>query len=315
MAVLAVYICVIFATPAPAGAAGGSLPHGGYDSSSDACLQCHDVHEAGSDYVLLRWRSVTDTCGSCHYLFMGAYPNATGGSGGAGAFSTTPIPGRTPAYDPGYSGREIDPVEASENSLGSRTSAYEVEESGRRTAIGHNLERGDGPHRYADGATAAADYIPGGLGSLTAIEQQNYPNVVSALSYTGANGLYCGSCHTPHGVFGQILSGGSGPASNNRGKLLSSKPNHSNEMVEARDWERDAASWCASCHTKRTENSVNPATGQVYHNHPSFACLSCHANAADGRNTDFPHTGANENLLSLEPDALCLNCHKSGRLP
>src|SRR3990170_8809228 len=51
-------------------AAGTAIPHGGYSTSTDACLQCHDVHEASGDYVLLRYKTVTDTCGSCHYLYL-----------------------------------------------------------------------------------------------------------------------------------------------------------------------------------------------------------------------------------------------------
>src|SRR3989304_97147 len=80
-------------------AAGTTIPHGGYDTTSDACLQCHDVHEAGSDYVLLRRATVPDPCGSCHYLYSGQYPSVAGGSFGQGTFATgTPVPGMVPAY-------------------------------------------------------------------------------------------------------------------------------------------------------------------------------------------------------------------------
>ena len=91
-------------------AAGDRIPHGGYSTATDACLQCHDIHESASDYVLLRWETVTDTCGSCHYLYLGQYPKdmsiaANQGSGGSGTYlSGTAIPGQLPAYDPGAGG-------------------------------------------------------------------------------------------------------------------------------------------------------------------------------------------------------------------
>src|SRR3990170_5007175 len=60
-------------------ATGGTIPHGGYSPATDACLQCHDIHESAGDYVLMRWPTVTDTCGTCHTLFQ--QPPAQGASG------------------------------------------------------------------------------------------------------------------------------------------------------------------------------------------------------------------------------------------
>src|SRR3972149_8153832 len=50
-------------------ATGLNIPHGGYSVSTDACLQCHDVHEAAGDYVLMRWSTVTNVCGTCHGIY------------------------------------------------------------------------------------------------------------------------------------------------------------------------------------------------------------------------------------------------------
>jgi len=292
-------------------AAGTIIPHGGYDTATDACLQCHDVHESASDYVLLRYATVTDTCGSCHFLYLGKYPNSAGGSWGQGTYNaSTATPGLTVAYNPGYNGNsqvETRTVLPTANSLGSRTSAYETAWP-MTTVPGHNLQRGSGSFLFKDGVTDNSSYIPGGSGRLTAIEKAAYPNTVPTTSFAGTNGLFCASCHTPHGNFGQQLlkvatSDTVSP------KLLSGKPNHSATALRIDSWASEGAKWCEKCHDKRNSDSA------TYHNHPDTFCLQCHANSTAGPSTDFPHTGDNENLLSQEPDALCIECHKKNLLP
>lgn len=301
-------------------AAGTVIPHGGYDTSSDACLQCHDVHEAASDYVLLRWETVVDTCGSCHYLYTGQYPKDMSdpdnqGSGGSGTYaSTTATPGTITAYNPGYFGDETRTVTATSNSLGSRTSAYEVAYSTRDSQPGHTLQRGGGTYKHGDGTVANGAYIPGGEGGLTAIARAMGPgNTVGALEFAGTNGLFCASCHTPHGNFGQQLLNSTSQTVSS--KILSGKPNHRATAISINDWATQGGTWCEGCHAKR-KPEYQDAAGNVYHNHPDQFCLNCHGNAVPaGGNTDFPHTGTNDNLLSQVPDALCIDCHKKEMLP
>src|SRR3990170_8624846 len=69
----------LFGSALALAATGGTIPHGGYSPATDACLQCHDIHESAGDYVLMRWPTVTDTCGTCHTLFQVA--PASGESG------------------------------------------------------------------------------------------------------------------------------------------------------------------------------------------------------------------------------------------
>src|SRR3972149_9442224 len=67
----AIIVSLVLGSAAAArGATGSDIPQGGYSALTDACLQCHDVHESAGDYVLLRWRTVTDVCGSCHFLYL-----------------------------------------------------------------------------------------------------------------------------------------------------------------------------------------------------------------------------------------------------
>ena len=310
---------------------GSAIPHGGYDMNTDACLQCHDIHESTGDYVLTRWSTVTATCGSCHYLYDSP-PDPTGGSlpnvSGSYADPGTVVAGSVVAYDPGYEGSETTalspPISPSENNLGSRISAYEVQPGEALSAPGHNLGRGYGPWLYVDGQMGNGNYIPGGWDELTAIARASYPNTVPATSFTGTNGLFCTSCHTPHGDFGQrLVDSNNQPVTSQRGvyNMLSSKPNHIIQPISINSWNNEGGTWCKSCHAKRGPEAQNPVTGEVYHNHPDAYCLNCHGNyvgnnpEAVGAATDFPHTTNKTNIISNEPDALCITCHAPETLP
>lgn len=321
---------LVLLTSAVALAGGTQIPHGGYSTTTDACLQCHDVHEASGDYVLLRWNTVTNTCGSCHFLYLSTpqleWTLRSPANPLIGTYNDSATAGSVPAYNPGYSGNETDPAGyapfggvSGVNSIGSRTSAFEVPKTDALVAPGHNLSRGPGDWLYNDGSEPhQADYIPGGSNPLTAIKKGQYPLSVSALSYGSTAGLYCASCHTPHGNFGQQLLNASGDLVSS--KLLSGRPNHTNSPpLSIENWGTQGGQWCLRCHDKRDGASV------VYHNHPSSACLSCHGNyigalayanySTATANSDFPHTGNAYNILSNVPDALCITCHVAGSLP
>ena len=331
---LAVAMLAITTGMALAANQGNVIPHGGYDMNTDACLQCHDVHESTGDYVLTRWATVTATCGSCHYLYM-TDPSSSGGSApntaNSGAqYNASPLAGNTPAYDPGYDPqvetRTVDPlISTGDHSVGSRISAYDVASANALTAPGHGLSRGSGLHAFVDGQISDANYIPGGWDTLTAIARGAYPNTVPATSFGGTNGLFCTSCHTPHGDFGQRLLDSNGdPVTSKRGlyNMLTSKPNHAIQPISINDWNSEGGTWCEGCHAKREPEAQNPTTGVIYHNHPDAYCLNCHGNyvgsnpsSPAGGSDDFPHTTEKVNMLSNEPDALCITCHAPGTLP
>lgn len=328
-----------YATP---GNAGYEIPHGGYSTSTDACLQCHDVHESAGDYVLMRWATVTDVCGSCHNLYLttpgglAGYSNKSAASA-LGEYETNPPANNAspvPTYDPGFAGENV-VVGVKRGGVGDNlmllgTSAqyavYEVAYSdkslyGAGNKGGHRLGQGAGPIEFGNGVYAQGDYIPGGSNSVTAIKPADYDNTVSAMNFTATNGLYCAACHTPHGNFGQMLLGPDntpGDLADNpvaSVKLLSAKPNHTKARIWVKDWTTDGGKWCAGCHDRRIP-------GAVYHNHPDSACLSCHGNYVGSNasytgspNTDFPHTSRVPFLLTNEPDDLCITCHVPGTLP
>lgn len=317
-----------YATP---GNAGYEIPHGGYSTSTDACLQCHDVHESAGDYVLMRWATVTDVCGSCHTVYQkkpGTLPGYVNKSAATdqGSYATDGIP----SYDPGFSGSEVYTKwnGVTENlrtpGTGSPYEVYEIKYDGSdglggpKSHQGHRLNLGNGNVLFANGVIAKGDYIPGGSNSVTAIKPADYDNTVSAMNFTATNGLFCASCHTPHGNFGQMLLGPDttpGDLADNpvaSVKLLSAKPNHTKARIWVKDWTTDGGKWCGGCHDRRLP-------GAVYHNHPDSACLSCHGNYVGSVYTqdknDFPHTSQVPYLLTNEPDALCITCHVPGTLP
>jgi predicted CXXCH cytochrome family protein len=274
---LAMLGVVLLAAPALA-ADGNTIPHGGYSTATDACLQCHDIHESAGDYVLMRGATMTATCATCHSIYL-ADP--------------------TGAYDPGYSGTEA---------TVSTKRAYVVDSALAESHAGHRLGLGTGTYVFADGITGDGSYIPGGTQALTAIRYLAYPDTDSALAYTATDGLSCASCHAPHGTFGNVIATSVSTA------ILSSKPNHG-AQVTITNWIDEGGTWCGACHDKRTPGV--DLEGATHYNHPSEACLTCHGDALDPADPtpDFPHTGENQDLLTLEPDALCLQCHISGQLP
>lgn len=273
-------------------------PHDSYSSTTDYCLQCHDIHEAGGDYALMYQATVVDTCGTCHSVYQQA---------------------PTGPRDPGYSG-----TESAEPAPGSTFAVYEnAGLASRYTHEGHRLSRNGNPdagalYSYADGTTTdTADYIPGS-GNTLVNRISTWPDWMAGASMaaypasgrTATNGLYCASCHSPHGPkFGNAIA-----SAVSNGKLLSDRPNHAQTPIDTSawtDWVSDGGAWCASCHVNRWEPS--PADGVAPHNHPSTVCLQCHGNAA-GLLPDFPHTGA-KNILQAEPDELCIMCHIAKSIP
>lgn len=157
--------------------AGQISPHGGYSGATDYCLQCHQVHDAPGQYSLLAQTSVTATCETCHSLYGVAKP------------VTAPDPG----FDPMVEGTT------------SERAAYEV--TGTELLGGHEI---------GWEASTTEPTIP--YGSITVITESGWayrgtpatfnqaaPAEPGTASET-AGGLYCGSCHTPHGEFGQLIN-------------------------------------------------------------------------------------------------------------
>jgi predicted CXXCH cytochrome family protein len=149
-------------------------PHGGYSATTDYCLQCHAVHD-GEEYALLSNSSVTAGCRTCHSLY--------------GTAATGP-------YVPGYPG-----VEAPT----SLRSAYEVTSPLAQHAIGASSI----PFASAAvGPITELGWAYGGFNATNWAAARGPAGPGTASDVTG--GLYCGSCHTPHGNFGRLINSETG---------------------------------------------------------------------------------------------------------
>lgn len=315
-----VFVLLVAMTGIAMAADGQTIPHGGYDTSTNSCLYCHDVHEAAGDYVLMRQETVIETCGTCHDLYF----DSEGYKDNVWDSESSGYPGDIPDL-----------------ATASTLTAYNIDYDLKDDAGGHKLSQGDGDIEFADGEVADGNYIPGGSETLNALAGATNTDdgddgledgLVVSTNRTATDGLYCASCHTPHGEYGQILKDSLDDIASE--KLLSSQPNHGvygefsgedDPVVD--DWIQDGGDWCAKCHDKRLANEETLDAG--IHNHPSDFCLQCHGNyegetdtlgfptqeEVDDNDEDFPHSSPVQNVLKQVPDELCITCHTEGSLP
>ena len=150
------------------------VPHGGFGVTTNYCLQCHQVHynraalDPPGEYSLMAESSVTATCATCHG-FEGNLP--------------------TGAEDPGFGG-----------TIGTASTRAVYTESEEIHIIGAGFG--------AVGSIAGFDFYtwagtdPNVRGPEAPSTNRGSAGVASY--YNG--GLFCGSCHTPHGEFGQLIN-------------------------------------------------------------------------------------------------------------
>lgn len=142
-------------------------PHGGYSSTTDYCLQCHGVH-GGSEYALMTRNNVVATCNTCH---------AIGGTSATGAI------------DPGIVGTT--PGTASQRA------AYTV----TNPVSGHDPNLSGNVTHDPDSSITITQLDP-----FKTVKAQNYTTPAGSGTSTGTGGLYCASCHSPHGDKGMTVN-------------------------------------------------------------------------------------------------------------
>lgn len=164
--------------PALGDPVGGNIsPHGGYSASTNYCLQCHSMHNAG-ETALLAQQSTTATCRTCHTLF---------GQTKTGARNSNALVG----------------ANLQMGTAATRT-AYDLAGASAQHTIGEY----DSP-APDNTVITAAEWAYSGSGRLDTRGPAGPPATEpagpgSATDISG--GLYCGSCHTPHGDFGQLIN-------------------------------------------------------------------------------------------------------------
>ncbi|MFA5891223.1 MAG: cytochrome c3 family protein [Actinomycetota bacterium] len=326
----------------PAQGTGSVSPHGGYGSSSNFCLQCHSVHNAGGDGYALLWKSsVQDTCNTCHAVF-GTSPTGTktgllgtGTMGTASTRSAYTVTGASKKSE--HTGTSVDGntiTEASWTYSGypGTTNSSTAMDGGLNCASCHtpHADRGLAVNtkklRSTDsthvGTTAAVrDWAEGTgfwfmplTGSSPLYRYLHHDTedaagvwqVCTATSPAPLTGLDTGC------VYAQAKDTKNQVVSLYGYKLLSMYPNHtySTPVSYKTDYrDRDQPNWCGACHTSR----VDTAFGGTTHNHPT-GCRYCHGNPANATSSDFPHTSTNESFLVNYPDLLCTSsCHSSSK--
>ena len=184
------------------------VPHGGYGVGTTYCLQCHQVHynrgtqDAPGEYALTAESSVTATCATCHG-FEGVDPT-------------------------GEEVPDFGPLTGTIGTASTRAVYTEAEEI-------HIIGAGFGSVGAIPGwdfYTWAGNGTPGSAGPEAAGSGRS---AGTASYYNG--GLYCGSCHTPHGEFGQLI--------NSSWAVTSADQNNSGgtDPVTAVPWQNGSRIW------------------------------------------------------------------------
>ncbi len=292
-------------------------PHGGYSSTSNFCLQCHDVHDAAGEYGLMYKASVTSTCATCHGI-MGNSPAGTIDPIGTGTVGTASV--RT-AYDTAspqgqhYIGSTSVPGESTVITEAGWTSSWRstgVPTTDSSTGAIPTLTKyawAEGSpiwfqnvrqvlHKDTDPTTTDPEPAVWEVCGNTTI------TTVPAGIDTWDNAGTATACK-----YAQVNDAEANLSSLYGYKLLSAYPNHtysSPKSVQTDKYNHDQPLWCGACHKTRIDAEF-PGAG-AYHNHPT-GCSTCHGNPADGTSADFPHTSTMSKLLTRYPDALCVNCH------
>jgi hypothetical protein len=244
LAVAAAILVVGLATPASAQAQDGPTPprpgdpvgenvspHGGYSASTNFCRQCHSVHMAEGEYALMWKESVTATCETCHGL-GGSGARSVGGAGVTGTASsravyTTPLDKRLGSHTIGA------PTPPGEEGLAMKSPQWSY-------GGAQSWKPGAAPNDFWGPKVTTPSNRVAGPGTATA----------------DAGGLYCASCHTPHGTdYGQAV---------NTRKYWSSLSTGQMADQALRDWQNNSGIWWQ-----------NPTTGGY-----QFRYLNKHANGS-----------------------------------
>ncbi len=291
---------------------GNLSPHGGFSASTDFCLQCHAVHDAPGDYALMALESVEAVCATCHTLgfitgsptgeLPGWSPSAPSGTASDRAVYTSNLGN---GHAPGSS---ISPDKAQIYHYDGRTTNSEL--AGSLSCGNCHTPHGDFGQLINNWNPASDE----GLGIPA-----GYRGALLYLDWEGTEGAWHWCADSAEVVPGDGVgatcgyavledSDGDGFDSYAYGyKLLTRNPNYQYANA-ALTWDgRDGSDeWCASCHEPRLDSDT-------HNNHPR--CTRCHGNPADGTSFDYPHTSTKAYLLVDIPDALCVSCHRQGRLP
>ena len=171
---------------------GQQSPHNGYSAVTNYCIQCHGVHSntqsgGGGGYALLQGQSVTATCNTCHEVFGNTETGRIDSNTITGASLLMGTTSLRSAYDLANSSGTL-PAGVSGHGIGADSSPNPDD------VVMQELGWGYGGFNALNWYLANEAAGPGTSGDAASAAE------------LADGGLYCGSCHTPHGEFGQLIN-------------------------------------------------------------------------------------------------------------
>ncbi|MDT3699626.1 MAG: cytochrome c3 family protein [Thermincola sp.] len=323
--------------PLAAGAYFDIQTHGGWDTSTAGCADCHTTHAAKAAFLLSNGPTQTDACYACHGTgeIASPYDVENGIIFTDYNYNDDPRVARTagtlyPSYAGGFknSFKFVDGSDVAQNDFIVNDTHWAASSSA------HNVEQPDD------------NSIPGTAWDDDTVKMPGGTNIVAG------NIFKCGSCHDPH----------AGEKANTKARLLRKNlPTNSNATI---DFEADGSvnestfridaypeainTWCGGCHDyfDAPDNAGHTADSNNKYRHPMgvvvagmvddesisygtplakntdelmcFSCHRAHGTAATMRgaattftryNTDAGLTATSSALLRLDDRDVCYNCH------
>ncbi len=286
-------------------------PHGGYSATTDYCLACHDVHEAGTSFKLLFASTVQATCEACH---DGTYARKVYGTvSPVGAdhdnFEVTQwVPGTTSTAD--YYGYFTCASCHTPHDSNAVNPFY-----GDTNAI---------TQTYAATRTLPAQSYYGNETTTSKLLKRN-PNPTNALSYANYGGGWCSDCHnnrhngtsvnnhpvdTATYYYDYVSFWNPTLSTNDTTRLGGSNYGYIMRVTQTAD-EPDPI--CQQCHEDSREVTGWDTGSYV---NPTFSVTTVGYFATDNpQYKDFPHETVRPSFKVESGDDLCLNCHPTSQLP
>jgi len=293
-------------------------PHGNYSATTDKCLACHDVHEAGTTNKLLFASTVMGTCNYCHdgSWARGVYQQIASPGADHYNFDTTQsVPGTSTASN--YTGyftcaschtphdsNAVNPFFGDTNAI---TQTYPL-----------TISLPDGRI-----VTMPATTYYGDETTTSKLLKQD-PNS-GGLSYANYGGGWCSDCHanrhngtsvnnhpvdTATYYYDSVAFWNPTSSTHETTRLGGSNYGYIMRVTQTAD-EPDPI--CQQCHEDSRDITGWDSGSYV---NPTFSVTTVGYWATDNpQYKDFPHETVNARFKVENGDDLCLNCHPTSQLP
>lgn len=281
--------------------------HGPYSATSDACNDCHTIHEANADKLLLA-ASVRDTCAYCHEetggFWADSFPTVYSSQFTAGAIHRSDS-AAVDIENPDRHGTSTAPIDGVNFSCASCHSPH-----------GQNVVAG-----FASDTTSASRSKmlrqAGGEYALGSAGVQYDLKGMGEIDDTEYATLWCADCHD---------SADTGEHTNHPAWTNSASANYDDLNIGGQN----------DSYVMTPSYSAAEVTSPLTYSSQNLICQSCHEDSREvtaafdvtnptsayayyptdnPKAKEFPHSTENASMLVETGDDLCLNCHDLGALP